>query len=487
MNVRIFIAVAAAATGLFAQEAPVAPVPPVAPVAPLAPLPSFDTFVDFEKMQAGLAKAQEALEKAQTGLEKGQFKALTKGDIAGVVNKGFDFFNYTDLSLFQKGAIPGPQPRPLVPGRLDNEYDQGTRALDDHRYDDAVRRFDTVINGKGPRADGALYWKAYALNREGRKDDALAAIATLRRDYAGSRWLNDAQALEVEVRQSSGQPVSPEQESNDDIKLMALNSLMNNDPDRAIPQIENILKGSSSPRLKDRALFVLTQNRSARAQQIIADYAKGAGNPDLQMRAIRYIGMSGAPNVAQQLAGYYAGTNDVAVKRQIIQSLMIARDKDVVFNLAKTEKDDSLRSMAIQQLGILQATDQLSQLYAGETSGDNKIQIIRSLMIAGASDKLLDLMKNEKDPRVRDEAVRNYARTRNANLDSLVSLYTTDSDAKAKIAIVDALAEHGDAKRMIDLARKESDVSVKQHIVNRLGSMRGNKEATDYFVEILNK
>jgi len=481
MNGKILIAIAALTTAGFAQEAPVplaqvplvAPVAPVTPAVPIAPrLPaepfSYDVYGAMQAAQAGLEKAQKAL--AKTDL-----KGMLTGDIiAGVLNNAFSY------SFQPKVTIGG--------SRLDNEYEQGTRALDDRRYDDAIRRFNAVIDGKSARSDGALYWKAYALNRVGRKDEALAALAQLRRDYAGSHWLNDAQALEVEVRQSSGQPISAAQESNEDLKLMALNALMAADPDRAIPQIEGVLKGNSSPKVKDRALFVLTQNHSARAQQILSDYAKGAGNPDLQMRAIRYIGMSGTPNAGQQLIAIYSSSNDTAVKKQIIQSLMISQGKeakDALYNLAKTEKDESLRSDTIRQLGVMQATDHLTQLYASETSPENKIQIVRSLFIANASDKLLDLVKNEKDPKVREEAIRSYARTRSTSPETLASLYTMDSDPSTKKAIINGLFERGDAKLMIDLARKESDNSMKVYIVQRLGTMHANKDATDYLLEIL--
>src|SRR6202040_3098686 len=102
---------------------------------------------------------------------------------------------------------PGPKARSFFGNvRGDGGYDAGSSAIDQHKYDDAVRYFDMVINAKSSRADGALYWKAYALNRAGKRDEALAAIAQLRRDYATSAWLNDAQALEAEVKQSNGQP-----------------------------------------------------------------------------------------------------------------------------------------------------------------------------------------------------------------------------------------------------------------------------------------
>jgi hypothetical protein len=340
-------------------------------------------------------------------------------------------------------------------GKLDADYDNGTRALDDHRYEDAVRRFDAVIDGKSPRADGALYWKAYALNRIGRRDDALAALAALRRDYPNSRWLNEAQALEAEVKQGSGQAVSPAQETNEDLKLMAINSLMGADPDRAIPLLEGLLKGNGTPKEKDRAMFVLTQNRSQRAQQILADYAKGAGNPDLQMRAIRYIGMSGTNDGRQQLVSIYNGSNDTGVKRQVIQSLLIANGREPLLTIAKNEKDEELRRDAIRQLGAMGASDQLLQLYASETSADNKIAIMRSLAISGST-----------------------------SAETLTRLYASESDLKVKRAAIDGLFVHGDARALIDLARKEPDTSMKRYMVERLSLMH-SKEATDYMMELL--
>jgi hypothetical protein len=366
-----------------------------------------------------------------------------------------------------------------------SQYEIGTRLLDQRHYEQAIQNFNGVIAGKSDRADGALYWKAYALNRLGRRDEALASIAELRRDYAASRWLNDAQALQVEIRQNAGQAVSPNTESNDDIKLLAINGLMAADPDRALPLLEGVLKGNSSPRVKDRALFVLTQNRSARAQQLLSEYAKGSGNPDLQLHAVRYIGMSGTPEAQQQLMSIYAASTDVAVKREIIRALMVAQAREPLFNLAKSEKDESLRLEAIRQLGVLKAVDQLMQLYSTETSQPHKTEIIRALMIAGASDKLLDLAKNEKTASLRGEAIRNFAFSANASSEALNTLYASNADEQVKREVINALFARGDAKSLIAIARKETDTNLKTSIVSRLAMLRNNKDATDYMMELL--
>ena len=82
-------------------------------------------------------------------------------------------------------------------------YAQGTAALDRGEFDKAAQAFTQAAALKGERADGALYWSAYAQNKRGRRDDALQAITSLKSSYPKSRWLRDARALEVEIGRAS--------------------------------------------------------------------------------------------------------------------------------------------------------------------------------------------------------------------------------------------------------------------------------------------
>ena len=113
--------------------------------------------------------------------------------------------------------------------------------------------------------------------------------------FADSRWLKDAKALEVEVRQASGQAVSPDAQNDEELKLLALRGIMQSDPERALPMIEKVLAGNGSVKLRENALFVLSQSRTPKAREIIAGIAKGGANPDLQLRAVRYLGADWRP------------------------------------------------------------------------------------------------------------------------------------------------------------------------------------------------
>src|SRR5438270_6241179 len=91
----------------------------------------------------------------------------------------------------------------------DEQYSKGTQALSEGRFSEAANIFDSVAKMRGRKAEGAAYWRAYAQNKQGLRNEALASISELRRSYPQSRWLKDASALEIEIRGMQKQSVNP--------------------------------------------------------------------------------------------------------------------------------------------------------------------------------------------------------------------------------------------------------------------------------------
>ena len=290
-------------------------------------------------------------------------------------------------------------------GDEDRLLERGKAAIDAGRWDRALEAFDALAAGKSAHAAEALYWKAYALNKMNRRAEALTALAQLRKAYANSRWQDDAKALEIEIRQASGEKVNPNAEPDEDLKLMALNGLMNSDPERAIPLIEKVLQGSQSPKLKERALFVLAQNDNPKSRQILLRTARNGSDPDLQMKAIHYLGIMGSKENRQVLADLYASSSDAGVKREVLHAFMISGDREHLLQAAKSEKNPDLRMEAIHQLGISGGQAELWQLYQAEPTVEVKETILHSMFIGGNSDKLLEVARGEKDMRLRKAAI----------------------------------------------------------------------------------
>jgi HEAT repeat protein len=369
----------------------------------------------------------------------------------------------------------------------DEAYDRGTQALDEERWERAIEAFDSVVRMAGRKADAGLYWRAYALNKAGRAADALATIAQLRKSAPQSRWLNDARALEMEIRQRSGQRTSPETEGDEDLKLMALNGLLNTDSERALPLLEKFLTGSgSSSKLRERALFVLSQSDSPRAREIVVRIARGQQSPDMQETAIRYLGLFGGDASKQALAELYASSSDVQVKKAVLQSFMVSGQKARVLAAARGEKSEELRKSAIHLLGVMGAQTELWEMYQAEPSVEVKKSILHAMFVGGGSERLTDVARNEKNPELRKAAIRSLGVMGDKTGPVLLSMYASEPDRDIRGQILHALFVQGNVKALIQIARTEKDPELRKQAVSHLSHM-GSKEATDFLVELLNK
>jgi HEAT repeat protein len=382
-------------------------------------------------------------------------------------------------------AEPFPDPANAKDAKLAEReselYEDGTDYIDDEEWDRAIKAFGKVVELKGSRADGGLYWMSYALVKSGRRAEAMQTIDALKKNYPKSRWIDDAQALELEARQARGERVQPEGLDNDELKAMALNSLMHTDPEKAYPILEKIVRGPSNKKTKERALFVLAQSDSSRAQALIADIARGKANPDLQREAIKYIGIHGGNRAV--LSELYASGVTQDVKKEVLRAFMIAGDEQRVFAAAKSEKDSELRKEAIHLLGVMGGREQLAQMYASETSRDVKEEIIQGLFVAGDTTRMGELARSERDPELRQDAIHKLG-LMGGTAQTLLSLYNNDSNVDVKEAVIQALFLSNNARALIDIAKKESNQRLRKEALQKL-SIMNDDEALEYMLQIL--
>lgn len=366
-------------------------------------------------------------------------------------------------------------------------YAQAYDAMTESKWDRANAGFTRVADLKGSRVDAALYWKAYSQNRLGQRDEALTTIAELAKSHPSSPYIKQARALEAEVRRDVGQPVRPQDQTDEDLKLMALQALQHSAPEQAVPMLQKVLEGTASPRLKERALFVLAQSDSPAAREVLRNVARGGSTPELQSKAIQYLGVHGGQESRALLGEIYASSSDVDVKRRILRAFMVSGEKERLWKAAQGEQNAELRAEAVRQLGMMGAHDELWQLYQKESAVDVKRQVIRAMFVGGSADRMIDLAKSEKNPELRREAVRSLGLmgSRRAG-DALVQIYSTDRDADIRKAVIHALFLQENAASLVALARKEEDITLKKEMVQKLSLMH-SKVATDYMIELLGK
>lgn len=490
--------IAAALGAPLAAAAQVVAVPPVPPAPRTPPVPMVRPapvvmpaealaniqMIDARAIAEGVQGAVAAIDMAQVR-EAARVAEVTAAQAARVdlfhptlveTIPHFDFDHRFD-TLFEQATV-------WQTSSGDSNYNSGRDLVGRGQYDAAITRLDRVITAKGRNVDGALYWKAYAQFRMGKKDDAIATIATLRKDHPQSRYLNDAKALEADVRKAD-----PSTLDDDELKLLAINAMQHQDPERAVPLLEGVLNSANTLRVKRQALYVLALSNHPRAQQILLSYAKGASNPDLQLEAIRYFtaNRNNKPS-AQNLMDIYQSTEDVAVKQAIIGALRSSGNTVALSNIVNsTNAPLVVRTSALSSLtGILTPQD-LWTLYEKEQSKELKVQMVSAFGSMDAVDYLQRIIKTEKDPEVRRRALRALGgRKADKSGQILVDLYGTETDVENRRTIISALSSQNNAEGLVAIARKETTLALKRDIVARLSEMAPkNKVAADYLMEII--
>jgi tetratricopeptide (TPR) repeat protein len=370
--------------------------------------------------------------------------------------------------------------------RGDELYSAGTKAMDSGDWKTALDNFSQVIKAGGKRVDAAIYWQAYAQNKLGERNEALTSIGQLKREFPRSQWLKDASALELEIQQSMGRSPSVEQQPDCELKILAVNSLMNSDPERAEPILEKLLSKTSSDectgKIEDKALFVLSQSDSTRARELMTQIASGKFHPELQSKAIHYLGVNGNHKA---LMDVYNSTGSNEAKKAVLHSLGISGACRELSDLMKSEKNTDLMKEALHSMGIAGCRSEMRAMYNSGQDASVKHEILRSTIISGDTELQEKVATSDPDPQMRMEAIKDLGISGGSS-QTLVNIYNTDKERKVREAVMNGLFVKGDAHSLVDLARKENDPELKKAIVQKL-SVMGNREATDYLMELLNK
>jgi HEAT repeat protein len=484
----MMLAVLTGTASVGAAQVVVAPPTPPTPPAPAMPIPSPALApvvlpritIDLSALDEARVVALDAL-RAMPDVQAITQDALDRARIASAdIRRDFRFdhdFDFQDSMQMLRSTESG------------GHYESGKSYLSRRQYEQAIARFDRVIAAKGANVDGSLYWKSFAQFRMGKSDDALATIALLRKDYPQSPYNADAKALEAEVKKRGGQPINPADIDNDELKVLAIQGLMNTDPARAIPLLEGVLNNTNSLHVKRQALYTLAGSKDPKAHQILLGYAKGGGNPDLQLEAIRYLAAKrDKQTTSTELMQIYSTTQSTDVKLAVIRALQSSGANVALANIVNsTTSPVIIRQQALSGLSGQINPEELWALYQKETNKELKIQMVSLFGSMDAADHLNRILTTEKDPEIRRRAVRSLGNRKiEKSGQMLVSMYGSEQDLDTRRSIISALSSQNNAEGLVAIARKETTLELKKEIVRKLSDMAPkSKVAADYLMEII--
>ncbi|MEO8061164.1 MAG: HEAT repeat domain-containing protein [Pseudomonadota bacterium] len=265
------------------------------------------------------------------------------------------------------------------------------------------------------------------------------------------------------------------------LAIAALEGLMAQPPDRALPILKKVLSGSQPPVVKKRAMFVLSQIDAPEARDILMQTARSP-NSELRGEAIRSIGIGGNPTALDALQEIYkAGSADV--KRDILKAWMIAGRNEPVFQAALNAKTEEEASEAIRTLGVMGAREELRKL--GDRP-ETMNGLAQAFAISGDLAGLRKIAEGKGKKEVRIDAVRNIGIIQgDAARAALREIYARETDAEIKDAALHGMLIAQDDQGVLALYRAAKTIDEKRSLMHMLSMMNGDValEAIDAALE----
>jgi len=429
----------------------------------------------------------------------------------------------------------------------DSVYGAARQALNSNQYSRAATLFRS-IRTKYPRSayvPNTYYWEAFALYRTGSEENlrtARTALQAQARSYPKATTRRDAEALLRRIEGSlaqlgdedataatiaaaqppqppqPGQPVQPAiaampprarasddrcDDDDDDIRIAALNAVLQMDADRAVPLLKTVLarRDEGSACLRRKAVFLVSQKRSDETSRILLDAVRR--DPDKEVREQAVFWLSQVPG-DETVAALDSILQDPKTDPEIQEKAIFAlsqhqspRAAQILRAYAeRRDRPSELREKAIFWLGQRRSDENaqfLKDLYRKLDDDDLKEKVIFSISQMGTADNyrwLMDIALDQKENiELRKKALFWAGQGRNVDINDLVKLYDTMNDREMKeqlIFVYSQRREDAALDKLFAIGKSDPDRELRKKAIFWVGQSRSPR-AAQYLQDLINQ
>ena len=236
---------------------------------------------------------------------------------------------------------------------------------------------------------------------------------------------------------------------------------MHTDDERAVPMLEKILTSQQIAPAEETGVVRAGAEQVAEGSRSPARACvKGSSNPDLQLEALRYFGMFGGAQNMQVLGEIYATSKDLDVKRRILETYMVSGQRDLVLQAAKSESNADSAQAGRPPARRDARHRRTRHALPGGTGRRRQARHHRS--VHGRRRRGRGSPRSPRRTGTRPcgcAPSRCSARWAAARTPRVMNelYYASGQTIEARRAVINGLFISGDAKSLIDIARKETD------------------------------
>jgi len=437
----------------------------------------------------------------------------------------------------------------------DSLYRAARQALNRSQYSRASELFSS-IRDKYPRSTyvpNTYYWQAFALYRDGSEEALRAARealntqasrfpkattrrdaeALLRRVQGGLARLGDPDATAyvtdeadsaappappigavppvdavppVSVPRRPGRSYTQRNEScddEDDIRIAAVNALLQMDADRAVPILKSILarRDSGSTCLRRKAVFLLSQKHTSETASLLLQLVRSDPDQEVREQAVFWLSqVPGEETVAALDSILRDSRTDPDIQDKAIFALSqhnSSRSAAILRTYAeRRDAPEEMREKAIFWLGQRNSPENagfLKSLFLRVDNDDLKDKIIFSLSQMGGNDNYRWMMDIALDPKqdmeIRKKALFWAGQGHNVDVADLVKLYDSMNDREMKeqlIFVYSQRREEAALDKLFQIGKNDPDRELRKKAIFWIGQSRSPR-AAEYLQQLINQ
>jgi tetratricopeptide (TPR) repeat protein len=433
----------------------------------------------------------------------------------------------------------------------DSLYRAGRRALNRNRYQEAIDLLGQVIS-RYPRsayAGEALYYESYALYRTGDEKNLQRAVDLLKqmRDkYPNAAMGGDAETLAARVdgelarrgdaaaaarnqarADSAGGPDAtpatpraprPPREARpprpprsrssgcddeDDMRIAALNAVLQMDAERAVPLLKTVLarRDEGSECLRRKAVFLVSQKRSPETAAILLDAVRNDPDQEVREQGVFWLSQVSGDEAVSALDSILRVSTDRNVQDKAIFALSQHRSERAGAILRgfveRRDAPQELREQAIFWLGQHKGAENqafLRNLFPRLDNQDLKEKVLFAVSQSRDSDNarwLLDVALNERESiEIRKKALFSAGQSRGAPTADFAALYDRVQDREIKNQLILVFSQRSRDPVAMDklfaIAKNDPDRELRKSAIFWIGQSR-DPRAVQFLQDLINQ
>jgi HEAT repeat protein len=325
-----------------------------------------------------------------------------------------------------------------------------------------------------------------------------AAAEEVARRAAGADAAGSARGVGTSVSRASqasgaGSAQCPTASDEDDVRLAAMNALLNMDAANAMPILKDVLarRDECSVPLRRKAIFLVSQKRSAEAEDVLLSAARSDPDPEVREQAVFWLSNVNTEKAVSAIDEILRTSTDPKIQEKAIFALSQHRSEragEILRNFAqRADAPKALRGNALFWLGQARGAENgafLRQVYPTLQDADLKERVLQAVSQrndAENADWLLQIaLRDSESMEVRKQALFWAGQGKALDVAKLAELYDRLPAGEMKKQLLFVLSQRRDGPavdKLMDIARNDPDLGARKQAIFWLGQSRDPRVA----------